>query len=95
MTQLAKILLVAGGLSVFTLSAHAAEPHPGKVLHDDANCMKCHAAKAYNPEKSTSYPKLVAAVSFCNNNLNVGWFDDEIEEVADYLNQTYYKMPKD
>ncbi|BCN93423.1 hypothetical protein THMIRHAM_12080 [Thiomicrorhabdus immobilis] len=90
-------LQVIGSLSIalFSSNSFAEEPHPGKVLLDAANCMKCHSSKPYNPQKTTSYPKLVAAVSFCNENLNTGMFEDEVEQVADYLNQTYYHHPKD
>lgn len=77
---------------LFTQTAYA--EHPGKVFHDDANCLKCHTSKPYDPTKSDSWPKLVKAVTFCNNNLNTGLFEDEVEQLADYLNQTYYKHPK-
>ena len=87
-TQLAACCLLA------ISSVSYAEVHPGKALHDDAECMKCHAAKPYNPQKTDSWPKLVKAVTFCNNNLNSGLFDDEIETLADYLNQTYYHHDK-
>lgn len=74
-----------------------AEVHPGKTLHDDANCMRCHADLGYNqPELKKMSPtdlnSLQKAVSFCDSNLNIGWFDDEKAEVVDYLNQTYYKF---
>jgi hypothetical protein len=85
--------LVGLSLTVFSQSSMA-EPHPGKVLHDDADCMKCHTAKPYNPQKSDSWPKLVKTVQFCNDNLNAGMFEDEIEQLADYLNETYYHHPK-
>ncbi|MBD3821497.1 MAG: hypothetical protein IE914_04475 [Thiotrichales bacterium] len=71
---------------------------PGKKLHDDANCMRCHAKLGYNTDKTIrmniqSIKDLKRAVDFCNHNLNVGWFDDEVSEVVDYLNKTYYKLP--
>ncbi|MBD3755771.1 MAG: hypothetical protein IE937_09035 [Gammaproteobacteria bacterium] len=71
-----------------------AEPHPGKVLHDKAQCMSCHTAKPYNPQKTNSYPKLVKAVQFCNDNLNAGMWEEEVEQLADYLNQEYYHFNK-
>ncbi|MDX1351817.1 MAG: hypothetical protein R3254_02320 [Thiomicrorhabdus sp.] len=92
--KLAKLLSVTAlGLTSFAEQSFASE-HPGKALHEDANCMKCHAAKPYDPNKSDSYPKLVKAVAFCNNNLNAGMFDDEVEQLADYLNETYYHHKK-
>ncbi|MCF6254367.1 MAG: hypothetical protein L3J38_06415 [Thiomicrorhabdus sp.] len=85
-------LLILSGL--LSSNSVLAEPHPGKVLHDDNNCIRCHVDKPYSPTKTDSYPKLIKRVTFCNENLGIGLFDDEIEELADYLNDTYYKHPK-
>lgn len=87
-------LLVSTSLTLLiSNSSFAGNPEAGKSLHDEANCLKCHADQPYNPAKTNTYEKLVAAVSFCNNNMNVGWFEDEVEDVAAYLNQKYYKHP--
>ena len=75
-------------------AASFAETHPGKALHDSVNCMKCHTSKPYNPQKTDSWPKLVKTVQFCNDNLNAGLFEDEVEQLADYLNETYYHHSK-
>lgn len=80
---------------LFLSSAALAEPHPGKVLHEKAECMSCHTAKPYNPQKTDSYPKLVKAVQFCNDNLNAGMWEEEVEQLADYLNQEYYHFKKE
>jgi hypothetical protein len=92
-TTLCQSILVSGLLFSTNAISQAAD-HPGKVLHDNANCMKCHASKPYNPQKTPTWDRLVKAVTFCNNNLNTGYFDDEILELSDYLNETYYKHPK-
>jgi len=81
------------GFTLFSVSAMA-EDMPGKELHASANCMKCHAAKPYDPAKTTTYDKLVKKVASCNTNLHIGLFDDEVVEVAEYLNATYYHHPK-
>ncbi|KUJ75334.1 hypothetical protein AVO42_08355 [Thiomicrospira sp. XS5] len=96
MKQARNTLLV--GILVSPMLAHA-DVHPGKTLHDDANCMKCHADLGYNQPNLTkmkpeNYVDLQKAVAYCDSNLNVGWFDDEREEVVDYLNETYYHFPK-
>lgn len=77
------------------MTVMAQDVHPGKMLHDDANCMRCHADLGYNqPELTKMAPtdikSLKKAVSFCDNNLSIGWFDDEKQDVVDYLNKTYY-----
>lgn len=82
------------GLFSFFIGTAQANDMPGKALFDEANCMKCHAAKPFQPDKTNTYPKLIKMVDFCNNNLNSGWFDDEIEMVADYLNKEYYHLKK-
>lgn len=91
--------LILSALSTITCMAFIsqpafAEPHPGQELHESSNCMSCHTDKPYNPDKTTSFELLVKRVQFCNDNLNTGLFEDEVEELADYLNETYYHMPK-
>ncbi|MBD3612855.1 MAG: hypothetical protein HUJ13_10690 [Hydrogenovibrio crunogenus] len=81
------------------LTVLAAEVHPGKVLHDEANCMKCHSTLGYNKPSlkkmaPNNYQDLEKAVAYCDQNLNVGWFDEERAEVVDYLNETYYQFSK-
>lgn len=56
--------------------------------------MSCHTSKPFQPDKTTTFLKLVKAIDFYNINLNTGWFEDEIEEVAVYLNDKYYHHPK-
>lgn len=93
--NMSNTFLAACALAIASFSNIAnAQEHPGKALHESADCMKCHAAKPYNPQKTDSWPKLVKAVNFCNNNLNAGLFDDEVEQLADYLNETYYHHKK-
>jgi len=84
---------------LFSPFAVLAEIHPGKVLFDDANCMKCHSTMGFNKPSlkkmaPDNYQDLQNAVAYCDQNLNVGWFDDEREEVVDYLNKTYYQFPE-
>ena len=81
-------------LGVLMSSSAFAVDHPGKALHEQADCMKCHAAQPYNPQKTDTYPKLAKMVSFCNSNLNTGFFDDEVEQLTEYLNKEYYKHPQ-
>jgi len=88
------IKFIIGGL-LFSSSIFAnTTPHSGKVLMQEANCAKCHTSLGFHPSKTPTYPALVKRVNFCNNNLNTGWFEDEIETVSDYLNKTYYHYKK-
>ncbi|MEZ5536097.1 MAG: cytochrome c [Thiolinea sp.] len=69
--------------------------HPGKSLHA-SNCISCHDSGVYTREdrKINDFPKLLAQVRRCDANLGSRLFDEEIEQVADYLNQAYYKFGK-
>lgn len=89
-----KLTLSLAGASLLTSQVALAEIHPGAELHESANCMSCHTAKPYNPKVTDSFPKLVKKVQFCSDNLGLGMFEDEINHLADYLNETYYHHPK-
>ena len=90
--KIAKPFTIGALMLGTSFSAYA--EHPGKQLHEQANCMKCHTSKPYDPSKTPTFERLVKAVTFCNENLNAGMFGDEIEQLADYINQEYYKHPK-
>jgi mono/diheme cytochrome c family protein len=76
-----------------TTSVADLDAHPGKALHD-ANCISCHDSAVYSREdrKIGDFPKLLAQVRRCDANLGSRLFDEDIEQVADYLNQAYYKF---
>jgi len=79
---------------LLTLSAWpalAADVENGADLHF-SNCTGCHDESAYTREdrKVNSLDRLGAQVRFCKDNLNLTWFDDEVDDVIEYLNQNYY-----
>lgn len=75
----------------------------GKALHDKS-CASCHNSmmpdgkgeELYSEfsRKSTNLAQLKGMVEFCANRTNSGWFEEEIEHVSRYLNETYYKFSK-
>ena len=69
--------------------------HPGKILHD-ANCISCHDAKVYTrvEHKVLDLTQLAAQVKRCDANLGSRLFDEDLAQITDYLNQAYYKYPK-
>lgn len=87
-------LFLAIGLTGFSslAAANTEAIEAGKALHQDGNCMSCHTEKGYHPSKTTSFPKLVAQVDACSTNFELGWFEDEVEAVAHYLNENFYKF---
>lgn len=76
------------------------DPMKGKALHDKA-CVSCHVSM-YGGDGSKMYTRadhkvktpqqLAARISGCNANTGAGWFPEDEENVAAYLNQHYYKF---
>ncbi len=63
----------------------------GQQLHSE-QCVKCHGDSVYTraDRRVTSLPKLGTQVRFCKNNIGIQWFEDEVEDVIQHLNQQYY-----
>lgn len=78
-----------------TAQAPAAGEHPGKAIHD-ANCISCHDSGVYSraDHKMQDFAMLSAQVRRCDANLGSKLFDEDMDKVADYLNETYYHFPK-
>ena len=93
-------LICITALCQFNL-ASAADIDNGEQLHAE-NCVTCHHPKAEGDHshlytrkenrKANDLAGIASMVRMCDANLNTGWFDDEIENVTAYLNQTYYKF---
>ena len=81
-------------LSTVNAYALSEEAKEGKVLYTEANCMKCHGiSPKYDPKKlkATDFEKVNSWVRLCDTQLEIGWFPEEQEAVAQYLNESYYK----
>jgi len=65
----------------------------GAELHQN-NCARCHDAAFYTREdrRVQSLARLGTMVRLCKDNLGIVWFDDEVDDVIEYLNQEYYKF---
>lgn len=79
--------------------APASDPHPGMAIHEQ-NCAACHISphdEAFytRPDrKIQSYDKLQGMVRMCDANLGTQLFDEDMEQIGDYLNQAFYKFEK-
>lgn len=93
-------LLIATFCALVTHVASAADNslQAGKKLVE-THCISCHASSfggdgsgIYTREyrKVRSFNGLKAQVTNCNTMLNLKWFDDEEQQVVQYLNHTYY-----
>jgi mono/diheme cytochrome c family protein len=80
-------------------AAHA-DAKRGANLHQQ-NCVACHARMTGGDgsalytradRRVQSLPGLNKQVRRCKDNLGLTWFDEEVEDVANYLNATYYKF---
>lgn len=85
------------------LSAGAqADPRRGEELHR-ANCVACHVNMTggdgsvlytRHNRRVQSLSGLEAQVRRCESNLELKWFDEDIEAVVGYLNDKYYHFAK-
>ena len=75
-------------------------PALGKPLNDES-CVDCHARRFdgnadriyLRAERRVRTPaQLLAQVSYCNAQLSTGYFPDEEEHIAAYLNKQYYRF---
>ena len=87
MKNIILLLSIAG----FSVSAHAVDIKSGDKLHTD-NCTRCHDSAVYTraEKRVTTLPKLGKQVRFCKDNLGIAWFDDEVNDVVEFLNTNYY-----
>ncbi len=100
--------MLAVSLAAFAVAGPAAaSPFPkgdaiiGKKLHDP-RCVACHnsmfpdknGTQLYSDlfRKMDTPAKLKGMIEFCNNRTNSGWFEEDIQHVARYLNDTYYQF---
>jgi mono/diheme cytochrome c family protein len=86
---------VLTGITVCLLAATPALPaadlEKGKSLVAE-NCTKCHDDRVYTRKdrRVTTLDGLNAQVRRCESSLGLKWFDDDIDNVAAYLNQSFY-----
>lgn len=71
----------------------AADLKAGQALHDQ-HCMKCHDSGVYTRDQRrvSSLDGLRKQVTRCELSLGLSWFDDQRENVVQYLNSNYYKF---
>jgi cytochrome c553 len=80
-------------LMAATSALPAANLGNGKALVE-ANCTKCHNERVYTrPDRRvTTLDGLNKQVRRCELSLGLKWFDEDIDDVAAYLNQNYYHL---
>lgn len=75
-------------------NAGAGDLEHGKQLLEE-RCTRCHDDSMYTRKDRfiTSRNSLVTQVTRCSVNTGAQWFDEDIADVVDYLDTTYYKFP--
>ncbi len=78
-------------LLLFSLSAQAIDIENGKTLHNE-NCLRCHNETQYTRENRivNSLDELSTRITQCELSAELAWFDEEIDDVTAYLNNTFY-----
>ncbi len=101
MNKLSPILLLSV-LLAGTTTAQAADVKHGEELHAK-NCITCHSSLTRGKPTSlytranrrvTSREGLTKQVRRCELSLGLKWFDEDIDDVAEYLNESYYHFGK-
>ncbi|MES9906019.1 MAG: cytochrome c [Sedimenticola sp.] len=78
---------------ITTLPAVAFDTAAGKELLEE-HCTECHQDDLYTSadRKVNSRSRLTTQVHHCQVMQGLGWFDDEVGDTAEYLNQQFYKF---
>ena len=78
-------------LAILAAPAYAADIENGADLHF-TNCTGCHDESVYTraDRRVQSLDKLGGQVRFCKDSLELSWFDEDVDDVVEYLNETYY-----
>lgn len=84
-------LCLFGGISVF---AHAQSNSRGELLYA-THCGACHATEIHwrKQKLAADWDSLLTQVRQWQASIGQSWSDDEIMEVACYLNATHYGFP--
>ena len=101
MNRLIAYIGLTGTLMVSSFAANA-DISKGKELHD-SNCTSCHVSiqggdgsGIYTRENNRieTYPALIKQVKRCRDSLGVQWPENDVNDVVEYLNTTFYKFAK-
>ena len=86
------LLLVGIYFSVSTL--FSSNFSNGKKLYIEAKCEKCHNSQSFGLQnhKVKDLTKLKQSVKKCNFAMDAEWLDEEVDDVAHYLNAKYYNF---
>ena len=69
----------------------AADLNRGKILYED-HCTGCHNESVFQRKKRmvNTEQQLLARIRQCELSNELTWFDEDIQDVAAYIGQTFY-----
>jgi hypothetical protein len=70
-----------------------AQIEDGKQLFKDSTCLECHNVEDFKDKKLSkvkSFKSMKDKVLACQIENNAMWFDEDVHDVATYLNHEYY-----
>ncbi len=84
-------VFIAMVLALSSSTAFAADIDNGEDLHF-THCTGCHDESIYTRDtrRVNSLDRLRNQVRFCKDSLELSWFDEDVDDVVEYLNQAYY-----
>ena len=84
-------------LLLSTSSLFSYDSEHGKDLYYEAQCQKCHTEVDYTSKlrKVNDYERLEWRVQRCDVSMGAGWFEEDIDDVVHYLNDSFYKFNTD
>lgn len=88
-----KLMLAVSVLLLNVPLVQAGDAKHGQELYQ-ANCTRCHDTSIHTRPNSIihSLDGLKKRVQFCESNGRLNWSSEQIEDVAAYLNKTFYKF---
>lgn len=86
-----KLFLLPLTLIGLALPAAAVDIENGDDLHFE-HCTGCHDDSVYTRENRNvqSLKRLGQQVRFCKDTIGLSWFDEDVDDVIEFLNRTYY-----
>lgn len=91
-------LLGAGTAVLLGLGSVTAQAQPTENAEElyETNCLSCHGSEIYTRDGRmvTSLDGLERQVQRCETALGLRWFDEDIKDVASYLNHHFYSFER-
>lgn len=100
-TLLAALTLTIAAATAQAAPFEKANAETGKALFEKNKCSSCHistyggdGSKMFTraDRKIKSASSLLTQITRCSSNLNLSLFDEDEENIAAYLNKSYYKF---